>query len=162
MAEPKLFSGNKEKKGKKKHKKHPELNRIEEFSNKINNTASRLRVLEERYLNLRKKTQLTDQNMIDFEQDIRKELKMLKEKILKSKKRLAEIEKKVDEMGSGVGVNTVDKHEFRTFKRYVEMWEPMNFITREEAKKLIESKERINRENREREESRTQKKEKKE
>jgi hypothetical protein len=45
---------------------------LAEISSNVNNVSRRLRILEERYSSLRKKTQLTDQNILNSNKEIAK------------------------------------------------------------------------------------------
>jgi len=57
-------------------------NEYAQIASIISDLDRRLRVLEERYSNLRKKLQLTDQNMIESERGYAKELRSFNDELL--------------------------------------------------------------------------------
>jgi hypothetical protein len=105
----------------------------------VTDVASRLRVLEERYQNLRKKTQITDQNLIESEKSMMKEMKELQEKILEMKHDIANVNEQITLM-IGELSNCVREEDFKTTVKYLELWEPAQFITRDEAAELVKKK----------------------
>lgn len=108
----------------------------QDLAGNVNDIASRLRVLEERYSNLRKKTQVTDQNLIESEKSMLKELEELNQKVLDLKHGIFDMNEKITTM-LGELSNCVKEEEFTAIARYVELWEPANFVTRDEVKKKI-------------------------
>lgn len=110
---------------------------FESLSANVTGLGSRLRVIEERYSNIRKKTQMTDENLLDFERDIRSEIQSLNQDVLDIKSSLNELKEKILSISSELK-GTVHEHDLKVLERYVEMWEPLNFITKEEAKELID------------------------
>lgn len=108
-----------------------------QHSKEINEIMRRLRVLEERYTSLRRKTQLTDQNMLEDTKRVFDEIHVIQEIISDLKKDISDVKLKMrmleDEMKS-----TVQKRDLDVLKKYLEFWEPMNFMRREEAKRVVE------------------------
>jgi hypothetical protein len=98
--------------------------------------ATRLKLAEERYSNLAKRNELTEASLLSFEKDIKTELRVLTKQTVELRKRLNDINTKMDAILGELGT-VVQKHELATAERYLEMWQPMQFITREEAKRLI-------------------------
>lgn len=98
--------------------------------------ATRLKLAEERYANLAKRNELTEGSLLSFEKDIKTELRVLTKQTVELRKRLNEINTKMDAMLAELNV-VVQKHEFTAAERYLDLWQPMEFITREEAKRLI-------------------------
>ena len=103
----------------------------------VNETASRLAVLEERAANLRKKTQMTEQSLIDYEQEARADLKALTERLTELARKVDEVQEKINAM-AGELANVVKKNELTVLERYLDLWQPLDFVTRDEAKLLIE------------------------
>lgn len=110
---------------------------FEKLSSEVSSASSRLRVLEERYGNLRKKSQMTDQSLLDFEKDLRSEIKSLNEDFLDIKKGLSEINENLVLMTSELK-STVKQSDFKMIESYVDMWQPMSFVTRDDLKKVLE------------------------
>ncbi len=103
----------------------------------INDIMRRLRILEERYSNLRKKNQLTDQNMIDDAKRINDEIRVMQHTISELKKDVQEVNSKIKLLTEEMG-QSVTKSEMNLLAKYLEFWEPMEFIRKEEAQKIIQ------------------------
>lgn len=97
----------------------------------------RLRTLEERYANLRKKLQLTDQNLIESERAFGKDLKILNDDSMQIKKQVNDFSDKVLMFGEELG-NTAKKNDVKVIEKYLTMWNPQQFITRKELKQYLE------------------------
>src|SRR3989344_1884920 len=98
--------------------------------------GARLRVLEERYTNLRHKTQLTDQNMIELEKGLKGEVKRMLGTLDEMKKELDEISRRALQLVDEVK-NTVKQSDFKVVEKYLEFWDPLKFVTREEAERVL-------------------------
>lgn len=109
---------------------------VKDLGGSVNDIASRLRVLEERYSNLRKKTQVTDQSLIGSERGMLKEMEELGQKVLDLKHSIFDMNEKITTM-LGELSNCVREDEFAVIAKYVELWEPANFVTREELRKKV-------------------------
>jgi predicted nucleic acid-binding Zn-ribbon protein len=109
---------------------------FDDLTRSVTDVGGRLRVLEERYMNLRKKTQLTDQTLIDSEKSMMREMQELNDKIMDIKEDIAAVNEKITLM-LGELSNCVREHDFKTIAKYVELWEPAQFVTRDEAKELV-------------------------
>ena len=96
----------------------------------------RLRLLEERYSGLRKKTQFTEQNMLKDAKDLFEEISSLQETISELKNEMSELIEKLGKLSEEVN-NAVSKTEFNVLAKYIDYWQPMNFLTRKEAEELI-------------------------
>ncbi|MBR9693227.1 hypothetical protein GOV07_04860 [Candidatus Woesearchaeota archaeon] len=103
----------------------------------VSETASRLSVLEERTVNLQKKTQLTEQGLLEYERDTRVDLKALTQRLTELARKVEDVREKIDAMAGELGT-VVKKHEFTVLERYMDMWEPLQFVTRHEAKMLLQ------------------------
>jgi len=100
--------------------------------------AARLKVLEERYANLVRREQLSEQNLLQFEKDLRSELRALQKRLLETRKHLTTIQERLDTVQGQIG-SSVQRHELRVLDAYIDMWQPASFLTREEARKMIEA-----------------------
>lgn len=107
------------------------------ISSSVTSLGSRLRVLEERYVNVRKKIQMTDQNVLDFEKDMKSEIKSLNQDLLEVKRSVSEINENLISMSSELK-KSVKQSELKVLERYIDMWQPMNFVTKEELKRYLE------------------------
>ncbi|MFH0875425.1 MAG: hypothetical protein V1859_05790 [archaeon] len=102
----------------------------------INEIMRRLRILEERYSNLRKKNQLTDQNMIDDTKKLSDDFRLVNSTINDLKKEIIELNTKIRMLTEEMQ-QTVDKGEVALLSKYIDLWDPMSFVRRSEAEKMI-------------------------
>lgn len=103
-----------------------------------------LRTLEDRYNNLMKKVQLTDQNMIEEHKRLNKELKITDSDLIDAKKELNELDYKFSLIMKELEL-CAKKKDVDLIKKYIELWQPMNFIRKKDTEKLIDDllKERV-------------------
>ena len=106
---------------------------------KVTDVATRLKILEERYVTLRKKAQLSEQNIIESEKEHFSEMKILNESLLDLKKSLKEVLEKISMLSDEVD-NFAMRTDMITLKRYVEFWEPVDFVTRKEVNNFLRRK----------------------
>ena len=99
--------------------------------------AARLKVLEQRYANLTRREQLAEQNLLKFEKDLKSELRALQQRILESRRHVSDMRERLDTL-QGTVSNTVKRHELKELDVYLDLWKPTEFLTRTEAKKLLE------------------------
>ena len=133
--EPKGFIETEETKP--KQKKSPYDAAVSSFNEQINALIRTIRILEERYSNLRKKTQLTDQNMLDDVKKISTEIKIINSDIEEIRKQLLEVNEKISLLFEQIQ-NSVKKEDLALLDRYLNLWSPLRFVTFDEAKKIIE------------------------
>lgn len=103
----------------------------------IADVGARLKVLEERYTNLSRREQLAEQNMLSFEKEINSEIKAIQKRILETRKHVSDVNEKLEVL-QGQVANAATKHDLRILEAYLNMIQPMEFVTRAEAKKLLE------------------------
>jgi predicted RNase H-like nuclease (RuvC/YqgF family) len=106
------------------------------FNEQINNLTRRIRILEERYSNVRKKTQVTDQNMIEDVKNISTDIKLMNQDVDELKKQMNDFNEKTVLLLNEVK-QSVKKHEFMQLEKYLNLWEPIQFLTYDQAVKLI-------------------------
>ncbi len=109
----------------------------DKLSKLIGEVSSSLRILEDRYSNLRKKTQLTDQTLLEMQRQFFKEKRLLSDEIVEIKMKLSELAEELAVMSSELK-NAVKQNDFKVLDKYLDMWEPMQFVTRKEAEEIIE------------------------
>lgn len=115
----------------------PDFEAFNNISKNVNNVAANLRILEERYSTLRNKSQVSEQSMISMEKEIRGDIRLLSDDLLDLKRDLNDIKDKL-RLISGEVNNLVKKEDFKVVERYVDMWQPMNFVSKNELDKLAE------------------------
>lgn len=103
----------------------------------LSDISSGLRILEDRYANLRKKTQLTDQALLESQRNFAKERRLLRDELMDAKMKIQDL---IDEMvlikSELQGV--VKQRDIKVLEKYLDMWDPIEFITRKEAEQIID------------------------
>jgi hypothetical protein len=117
-------------------KESPFAPQLQSVASQVTAMATRVKLAEERYANLSKRNQLTEASLLAFEREMKADLRAITRQSVELRRHLTDINAKVDAMlGELKGV--VKKPELSVVERYVDLWQPMQFITREEAKRLI-------------------------
>ncbi len=136
MADPDLFPDQPEPEQHVREKSSDE-NAYSNISQNISALGSRLRVLEEQYTTLRNKSQLADNNLLEFEKDLRSDIKAIEEDLTDLKHMIRDLKDKLSAITSEMD-NTVKEHEFKVVEKYIDLWNPGRFITREQLRKKLE------------------------
>ncbi|MGV8141377.1 MAG: hypothetical protein ACP5NW_02970 [Candidatus Woesearchaeota archaeon] len=105
----------------------------------VSDLDRRLRVLEERYGNLRKKLQLTDQNLIEADRSFIKEIRGFNDELLETKRSLSDFDEKISIFGNELD-GTAKKTDLKILEKYLAMWNPKMFVTRKELREYIRSR----------------------
>ena len=109
---------------------------VADLAAELNNINRRLRILEERYSNLRRKTQVTDQNMLNANKKIMVEIQTAHSEADEFKRNISDMKEKLKIMIREL--KECAKHQdVLVLQKYINLWEPINFITREAANKMI-------------------------
>lgn len=109
-----------------------------QFTKETVDIARRIKLLEGRYTNTRNQLQISDQNMIGFEKEMRREMKALNESLVELKREMRDVHRGFNEMVANMS-DVGKKQDLRVLAKYVEMWEPMKFCTEEDVRELIRS-----------------------
>ncbi|MBD3209718.1 hypothetical protein GF367_04880 [Candidatus Woesearchaeota archaeon] len=118
------------------HQKQPDPQFLS-LSRQVSDLLSRLRLLEERYANLRREHQTTSQNMIENHQNLSKQLRKLNDTVVELKRGLHDVKEQVGTM-SGELADAATSHDLKALERYLDLWQPLSFLTRKQAQKLIQ------------------------
>jgi vacuolar-type H+-ATPase subunit I/STV1 len=111
---------------------------VSDLAGELNNLGRRMMVLEERYTNLRKKTDVTDQNMLSQNKKVMTEIHTVHEEIDELKKELNGLIEKMKIIVREL--KECAKHEeVEVLQKYINLWQPINFVTREVVLKLVAS-----------------------
>lgn len=108
-------------------------------SEKINDFSSRIRLLEEKFEQIREKLKATDQNIIRRSNE-------LKEVISQNQAMINEINKSVKEMKETTRhlikeVETSAKtQDLKVLEKYVDLMDPTRFLTKSEAERMFKKK----------------------
>jgi hypothetical protein len=117
-------------------KKTEATNQTQEIVLQLNDVSRRLLILEERYANLRKKTQLTDQNMLENNRAYNQQLSRMREQLSQFSNDLKNINDKIKIIIREL-TECAKKQDVDILTKYIDMWNPVNFVSRDEVYKLI-------------------------
>ncbi|MEM4263434.1 MAG: hypothetical protein QW666_00880 [Candidatus Woesearchaeota archaeon] len=109
---------------------------IVELTEKVNNLAARIRISEERYVELRKKLTLIEQNMLVHSKKANVDIKTLNSEIIEIKQMITDVEDKMITLVKELRL-TAKKEDVGIMKRYVELWDPTRFVTRETVENIV-------------------------
>ena len=107
------------------------------LSRQVSDLLSRLRLLEERYANLRREHQMTSQNMIENHQAVSKQQRRVSDATVELKRALHDLDEQLATM-KGELSEAARSHDLKVLERYMDYWEPLRFVTRREAERIIE------------------------
>ena len=119
----------------KKTKVDPQI----ELMRNIMSNAKKLKILEERYLTIRKKTQLTDQNMLETNKRVNTEIKAINEELNKLKLLIKDMNEKLDQLISETR-GLAKRNELITLSKYLDYWKVFDFVTKEELQKTLQDR----------------------
>lgn len=94
-------------------------------------TLRHLRVLEERFMNLRRKAQLTDDKLLAAEQKLNTEIKQVNQELSDMRRQLADVRENVTLLQAEMG-HAAKVHEVKALEKYLGYWEPLQFVTKDE------------------------------
>ena len=110
-----------------------------DLSLQLNNIAIRLRILEERYANMRKSMQVTEQNMLTNKEQTEKEIKLNSMEINELTKDMNDIKSKIRIIVNELrGMSKKEDVDF--IRKYVNMWDPIKYVSQNEVERIVESK----------------------
>ncbi|HLF55015.1 MAG TPA: hypothetical protein VI612_04815 [Candidatus Nanoarchaeia archaeon] len=120
-------------------KRLPSLPEMAPSSEQLNTIMARVRVSEERYGELRKKLLLVEQNMLGNHKKAMSEIKSLQAEINEVKRTMLAVEDRIITVIKEIRL-TARKEDVDVLKRYLELWDPVKFITSEQVEKIIDEK----------------------
>ena len=86
---------------------------------------------------MRRKGQLAEQNMIEEMNNLRKSLDGISEEATALRRLLVDVDDKLDRFLEQVK-GSARREDVLVMRKYLEMWDQMKYLTREEAQRLIE------------------------
>ncbi|MBN1386321.1 hypothetical protein JW968_05105 [Candidatus Woesearchaeota archaeon] len=112
------------------------VDKFTEMANEVNNLSRRLRVIEERYTNMRRKVQVSDQNMLQSFKRVNTEVQLSNNTINEMHREIDDIKDKVRLIIKELKM-TSTKDEVNTLQKYINLWEPINFVTQSEVERIV-------------------------
>ena len=103
----------------------------------VEGAVSRVRVLEERFSDMRQEMKLVEENIIKKNKQMHVELRHLFKDISEFKREMTEVNDRVLMMVKELE-SFAKREDFQILKKYVDMWEPLNFVTHNELKEALQ------------------------
>ena len=122
-----------------KKKEEPAGPTVSDVLNQVNVLDRRLRILESRYTDLNRKAQVTEKNMLNERKIVTGEIRSMDSDILDLKRQINDLKNKVEMIISELKT-AARKEDLEAIRKYVELWEPVNFVTRNEVENIINEK----------------------
>lgn len=118
----------------------PQKQQISQISNQelaiqISNISRRLRIVEERYNNIRKKMQVTDQNMITSHKRHDEGIRALNTDFLDTSRDMEDVKEKIKLIIRELKV-CAKYDEVKVLERYINLWEPVKYVTQAEVESI--------------------------
>lgn len=102
----------------------------------LNNLNTRVRILEGRYNLTRERMLVVNQNMIDHYKELQGEMKALNEDIRDIKEVLETMKTTMKSIVNELQI-FARKDQLKILEKYINLWNPINFVTEEEVIELI-------------------------
>jgi len=118
------------------HKKGPAQPDMSAFTEDIGNLGRRLRILEESITNIRRELQVTEQNMLGKNKIFATEIRTLTSDIGDIKKEISEIKERIVDF-IGELKEAAKKEDVKVLEKYINFWNPVNFVTHNEVEALV-------------------------
>ncbi len=119
-----------------KHPKHTDAG-MSDLTGQLNTVARTVKILEDKYYNLRKKVQLNEENSLSTNKKLSDDMKVMQSDILEVKRSVENIKDTIRLIVKELKL-TAKAEDVKVVEKYPDLWEPVDFITRKEAKKMIE------------------------
>jgi hypothetical protein len=103
----------------------------------LNDLSTRIRILEGKYNLTRERIMSINQNMIDHYKSFKIDTKMMNEDIQEIKESLENLKKTMRDLVKELKF-FARKDKLKIIEKYINLWNPLNFVTEEEVLKLIE------------------------
>ncbi|MCD6463957.1 hypothetical protein J7L02_00330 [Candidatus Woesearchaeota archaeon] len=108
-----------------------------EIIEKINNLGARVRILEDHHSTLRKRSQTIEENLLNVERDVNKQLKLLGDELLELKQEVEELKEQLEDIAINFR-EAAKSHEVIELLTYLKLLEPFKFATLKDLEKLKE------------------------
>jgi len=109
---------------------------IPDVIEQVNSVSRRLRMLESRYTDLNRKFEVLESNFLNERKRFVNETNTINSDIVELKRSIEGLTNKLTMIIGELKV-LATKEEFEALRRYVDLWEPVNFVTRNQVEKMI-------------------------
>ena len=114
-----------------------EMPDISGLRQEINSLSARLRLLEEGFANLRRMSQITEENLIQKNKQYTTEFKTIISDITESKKEIQDLKDKILLIIRELQA-TAKKEDVQVLEKYINLWNPIKFVTNNEVEGIVE------------------------
>ncbi len=115
----------------------PDLNAaMADMSATVNDIGRRLLMVEERVSNINKKTDVVEQNILSNFKKVNTEIKTSNSEINEIRKEILDIKDKILLIIKELKL-TAKKEDFEVMRRYMDLWEPLKYVTQTEVEKVV-------------------------
>ena len=115
-------------------------------SNALTDLNSRIRALESKYNLLGEKVVVINQSMLQEFKRILDEIKIIDEDVVELKKELSDLKNILNHIMQEMG-DFARKENLKVLEKYINLWNPLNFTTLDEVKKLIKEEKEVKEKN---------------
>ena len=105
----------------------------------LDSVNRRITILEDRYDMVRKQHQYNEQNFIKGKQDLHKEIQVLDSQLRDLNQNISKLTEQVTTLNEELK-NCAKKEDVEVIEKFLDLIEPLNFVTIEEAKRMISEK----------------------
>ncbi|MEM2954629.1 MAG: hypothetical protein QW625_01595 [Candidatus Nanoarchaeia archaeon] len=120
-------------------KKTPELEQIQtKIAEELSNYGSRIRLVEQRIEGLRAHLQLIDNTVLEKHKTVISEIRDIQDNLRAIRAELDSQKELIERLAKRMEV-LASAEEVKILQRYVELWQPLQFVTRSEVKALIQN-----------------------
>ncbi len=107
------------------------------ITDELGSVSRRLKAIEERYINLRRNVQVTDQNMIEHNRRLNAEIKTVLGEINEVKREIFDIKVRINRIITALQ-DSAKKDEFQVLQKYIALWDPTRFVTQQEVESIVD------------------------
>ena len=120
------------------HKGAPQAHvRVADVNADINALTERIRVLEDHVSNLRKKTQLIEQNVLEHHRKLSADVRLLGQDITQVNRNIDEVKEKIRLLVKELQ-GLAKKEDVAVLQKYINFWEPVQFVTQGQLQKALQ------------------------
>jgi hypothetical protein len=96
----------------------------------------RMRILEERFNNMRKRSQVDEQNSLKQNKKFQNEIRTVEQQLREVRVAVTDMQNKFKILINELRLYAT-KEEIKVLEKYVNMWEPVTFVSRKEVENMI-------------------------
>jgi|SRR3989338_8207008 len=97
----------------------------------------RLRILEERYTNLRRTVQVNEQNVLSINKNILNEISTLRQELNTLKENMGLLQEKIEQIIDELQVSA-KKTDVQILEKYINLWQPVKFVTEKDVERIVD------------------------